>query len=97
MPVTYVDPRGEVDQSDEPYALTVSLTGGGQPTVALLANNFPDSGPFLDAVGTALADLLPAVSVRHFTKPNASAVASEALLAEIAESGCVAVVTAYGH
>lgn len=95
MPVTYVDPRSEVAGLDEPYRLGVNLAEG-TPVVALLANGFPDSGPFMDIVGEALTDALPSAVLRRFDKPNASAPASDELVKEIAE-GCTAVVAAYGH
>jgi hypothetical protein len=95
MPVTYVDPRGEVADLDEPYGLGIDLTEGA-PAIALLANGFPDSGPFMDIVAEALAGVLPGAELRRFDKPNASAPASELMVKEIAE-GCVAAVAAYGH
>ena len=95
MPITYVDPRGEVADLDEPYGLGIDLDEG-TPAIALLANGFPDSGPFMDIVGEALAAALPGAEIRRFDKPNASAPATEELVKEIAE-GCVAAVAAYGH
>lgn len=95
MPVTYVDPRGEVARLDEPYGLAIDLAAG-EPVIGLLANGFPDSGVFMDAVGEALACLLPRAGLRRFDKPNPSAPASEGLLKEIA-AGCTAAVSAYGH
>jgi hypothetical protein len=95
MPVTYVDPRGEVADLDEPYELGIDLTAG-TPVIGLLANGFPDSAEFMDVVGTALAGIAPGVALRRFGKANLSAPAPDALLKEIA-GDCVAVVTAYGH
>lgn len=96
MSVTYLDPRGVVADHGEEYALTVDLNAGA-PVIALLANGFPDSREFLDAVEAALAEALPAAEVRRYAKPNASAVAGEALVKEIVADGCTAAVTAYGH
>jgi hypothetical protein len=96
MPVTYIDPRGVVADHGEEYTLAVDLTTGSPP-IALLANGFPDSREFLDAVEAALTEALPGAQVQRFAKPNASAPATETLLKEIAASGCVAAVTAYGH
>lgn len=95
MPVNYVDPRGEVADLDEPYALGTDL-GAGTPVIALLANGFPDSARFMDIVAGALAEVLPGAELRRYDKPNASAPASEALAKEIAGE-CVAAVAAYGH
>jgi hypothetical protein len=95
MPITYVDPRGEVADLDEPYRLGIDLTEGA-PAIGLLANGFPDSVPFMDIVGEALAAALPGAEIRRFDKLNASAPATEEMVKEIAE-GCVAAVAAYGH
>lgn len=95
MPVTYVNPRGQVIDLEEPYKLELDLTVGS-PTVALLANGFPDSERFLEEVETALAELLPEARWRRYRKEAVWTPASEALLQEMAEE-CVAAVTAYGH
>lgn len=95
MPVTFVDPRGEVSDHDQPYELAVDLAALPGP-VALLANGFPDSGAFLDVVAEALVSAVPGLEVRRFDKDNASAPASEELVKEVA-AGSVAAVTAYGH
>ena len=62
----------------------------------MLANSFPDSGNFLDAVERSLKSLLPAATFRRYAKPNASMPAVDQLLDGIAAE-CQAVVTAYGH
>jgi hypothetical protein len=80
---------------DEPYGLGIDLTEGA-PAIGLLANGFPDSVPFMDIVGEALAAVLPGAEIRRFDKLNASAPATEELVKEMAE-GCVAAVAAYGH
>jgi hypothetical protein len=92
--VTFLDPRAQPGTPVDPYTLRVDLD---QPvTIGLLANGFPDSVPFLDHVGQALATLVPTATFVRFDKGNASAIASDDLLDRIT-AGCGAVVTAYGH
>lgn len=90
----FLDPRGVPSRAIEPYDLRADLRAGD--TVALFANGFPDSVPFLEHVEKALAHELPGVNFVHLNKGNASALASEEHLSTIAES-CSAVVAAYGH
>ena len=68
----------------------------GPVDVALLANGFPDSVQFLDAVGDALERRLPQVRLHKFNKGNASIVAPDDLVEGISKT-CKAVVAAYGH
>jgi hypothetical protein len=92
--VTFLDPRAEPGTPVDPYELVVELD---QPiTIGLLANGFPDSAPFLDHVGEALAALVPHATFVRYDKGNASAIASDQLLDRITAE-CRAVVTAYGH
>jgi len=90
----FLDPRGVPSRAIEPYDLRADLRAGD--TVALFANGFPDSVPFLEHVEKALSHELPGVNFVHLNKANASALASEEHLSTIAES-CSAVVAAYGH
>ncbi len=94
MSIEYHDPRANTRQSDEPYACR--LAPQSDPTVGLLANGFPDSEAFLDAVATAITCVRPRVQIRRYNKHGASAPAKASLIdALVAE--CDAVVTAYGH
>lgn len=79
----------------EPYDLELSFDGG-PVTIALLANGFPDSVPFLEEVELALKERLPEASVRHWNKGDASSTASGAMLDAI-EAETQAVIAAYGH
>ncbi len=94
MPIQYHDPRATRLAPPVPYQLRAALDG--PLTVGLLANGFPDSVAFLDAVEGALAAALPAASFRRYDKGNPSIPASEALLTRIAEE-CDVVASAYGH
>ncbi len=65
-------------------------------TVGLLANGFPDSVEFLDAVGEAITARRPDIQLARWNKGDASAIANDTMLGEI-EAECAAVVAAYGH
>ena len=96
--ITFHDPRGEVGTEVEPYTLSydVAADGGAGVTVGLLANGFPDSENFLNAVGDALRKKLPQVTIKSWNKGNASIPAPEEMLAEI-RGACQVGIAAYGH
>jgi hypothetical protein len=94
MSVQYHDPRAEPLIPAEPYRLKADLSV--PVTVGLLANGFPDSAVFLEAVAAALAAALPGAEFKHYAKANASIPASDETL-ELIVSECGAVVSAYGH
>ena len=93
MAIEYLDPKAEPAEPVTPYDLSA---GSGTLTVGLLANGFPDSVPFLDAVGESLRRVRPDVEVRAWNKGNASMVADDQFMGEITDD-CDAVVAAYGH
>lgn len=95
MSVTFVDPRAEPGAAVEPYELRVDPRAGAID-IGLLANGFPDSVNFLDQVEAVLAEALPDARFHRWDKGNASIVAPDGLVSEIA-SRCGAVVAAYGH
>ena len=96
--ITFHDPRGEVGTEAEPYTLSfdVSANQGAGVTVGLLANGFPDSENFLDAIGNALRKRLPQLHVKSWNKGNASIPAPQDMLADI-RSQCQVGIAAYGH
>jgi hypothetical protein len=94
MSISFHDPRGETRAAAEPYACHHALGKGA--VIGLLANGFPDSVAFLNAVEVALAETLPDATFRRYQKPGASAPASAELVRTMA-SECDALVTAYGH
>lgn len=94
MGISFMDPRGESAVEPEPYDLSAPLDSGA--TVGLLANGFPDSVEFLDAVGDAIAALRPDIELARWDKGDASAIANDTMLGEIGAE-CTAVVAAYGH
>lgn len=94
MAMSFLDPRGESAVEPTPYDLSARLEPG--VTVGLLANGFPDSVEFLDAVGEAITARRPGIELARWNKGDASAIANDAMLGEI-EAECAAVVAAYGH
>lgn len=95
MTVTFVDPRGTADATIQPYQLSADLTATPS-TVALLANGFPGSEEFLDAIEAAMSTQVPTASFARYNKRNASSLVSDEMLADIRER-CDVVVAAYGH
>ena len=94
MVTEFLDPRGE--SAVEPHAYDLDVTLGPGTTLGLLANGFPDSVEFLDAVQEAIGALRPDIGFSRYDKGNASAVANDEMLGAI-EGRCDAVVAAYGH
>jgi hypothetical protein len=97
--IEFHDPRAPGEVTVTPYRLGIDLERRSGATVGFLANGFPDSPAFLEALAEALAGALgerAAVETRHWNKGNASIPASPAMLDEIG-SGCQAVIAAYGH
>ncbi len=96
--ITFHDPRGEVGTEVEPYTLSfdVAANAGAGVTVGLLANGFPDSENFLNAVGDALRKRLPEVNVLSWNKGNASIPAPDEMLTDI-QKQCQVGIAAYGH
>lgn len=93
--IEFHDPRAPTEVAITPYTLSIDLETGKDVTVGFLANGFPDSDVFLDAVANALARRT-GVKTRHWNKGNASIPASPKMLDEI-KSSCQAVIAAYGH
>jgi hypothetical protein len=94
MSIDYHDPRATRLAPPEPYRLAAALDG--EVTLGLLANGFPDSAAFLDAVESVLAARLPSARFKRYDKGNPSVPANAALLDLIAGE-CTAVASAYGH
>jgi hypothetical protein len=92
--VDFHDPRAPTRIESTPYGLKTSLQPG--MTIGLLANGFPDSESFLDAIAGALQERHPGLALKSWNKGNASVPASAEMLAEI-ETSCDAAIAAYGH
>ena len=96
--IKFYDPRGESAVQTQPYELSCDIqTNEGEGiTVALLANGFPDSDIFVQAVGKALKERLPKIKTKFWNKGDASIPANEQILNEI-QSSCQVAIAAYGH
>ena len=94
--VEFHDPRGEIATPIDAYELRVDLRGHNDPSVALLANGFPDSEAFLELLAEVMQEQLPSLRVSHFNKGNASIPAPPEMLDQATESS-VGVIAAYGH
>lgn len=92
--MTFVDPRGVPGAAALPYELQAPLEPG--TVIGLMANGFPDSVAFLNHIAEALEPRLPGVEFARYDKGNASRLADEDMLADVAEN-CSAVIAAYGH
>ena len=91
--IRFHDPRASSALKQIPYGLGIELAEG--TPVAFLANGFPDSVRFLEALAQALRRRV-GIEVHHWNKGDDSIPASEAILGEIAAT-CQAAVAAYGH
>jgi hypothetical protein len=97
MTITYLDPKAGPTAVLEPYETSISAEPNSPIVVGLLANGFPDSVPFMHAVGVALLTRLPAGSTTSFlNKGNASMPATHEQVDTLAQNANV-VVAAYGH
>ena len=94
MSLQYHDPRAALPMPAEPYHLVADFSQA--VTVGLLANGFPGSVEFLDALEVALGAALPTACFKRYNKGSPSIPASAALLATI-QAECHAVASAYGH
>ena len=94
MTVQYHDPNAAPSTAAMPYGLAANFAGA--ITLGLLANGFPDSDQFLDAVETSLRKALPSATFKRYNKRNPSIRASGELIEEIAND-CDAFISAYGH
>ena len=94
--IEYHSPEGVRRTPAMPYDLSLNLGASAAATLALLANGFPDSVNFLDAVENALLSRCPRLVIKRFDKGNASITAPAELVAEMV-NGCDGLIAAYGH
>ena len=94
--IEFHHPGGERRQAATPYDLSLDLVGDEPVTLGLLANGFPGSVAFLDAVETVLKKRKPTLKIARFDKGNASVSAPEPLLQDISLE-CDGLIAAYGH
>lgn len=92
--IRFEDPRAPSAVPVSEYRLGHAMADDVR--VAFLANGFPDSVPFLEALADALRERLPTLRAGHWNKGNASIPAPEAMLDEIERDADV-LVAAWGH
>ncbi len=94
MTIEFHDPRAKPLVPAEPYTPRADLSA--PLVIGLLANGFPDSEAFLEAMENALAKRLPQASFKHYNKHNASIPVKPDMLADIT-AACSIGIAAYGH
>ena len=96
MPVSFLDPRPPIAESAQKFEDLDLRTIPRAPTIGLLANGFPDSAQFLDAVARCLSTTIDNVTFERVVKvspPTPLTAAQLALLTTTSD----AVIAAYGH
>ncbi len=94
MAIRFFDPRPPTPESRDSYA--VEVPRGQARRIGLLANGFPDSMAFLDAVARALASAAPDtrfVRVEKMSPPTPLTAEQVRMLTD----DCDGVIAAYGH
>ena len=94
--IEYHNPDAPVGIEETPYELSLAIDPKAPTTIGLLANGFPDSVEFLNAVGDAIRALFPSIRIREYNKGNATIPAGNQLLQEMTGE-CAGVIAAYGH
>ena len=94
--IEFHNPEAKIGVEIEAYRLSATIRGSNAISVGFLANGFPDSENFLNALQDAMQALEPGIEVHAYNKGNASVPANEKMLATIKDE-CQAVVAAYGH
>ena len=94
MSIRFHDPRPPTAATVDAYK--VDGHGDRAPVIGLLANGFPDSMTFLDALSVELALRVPGVTFARVEKPSPPTPLTAEQHRMLTED-CVAVVAAYGH
>jgi hypothetical protein len=96
MPVSFLDPRPPIVEGEQSFERLPLRTIPHSPTVGLLANGFPDSAQFLDAVAQQISARVDGVTFERVTKVSPPTPLTAAQLTLLTTT-CDAVVAAYGH
>ena len=96
MSVSFYDPRPPIVEDTQSFAGLHLRSIPRAPAIGLLANGFPDSAPFLDAVAQQISALIDGVTFERVTKVSPPTPLTESQLALLTTT-CDAVVAAYGH
>ena len=96
MPVSFLDPRPPIVEAAQSFEHLELRSIPRAPTIGLLANGFPDSAQFLDAVAEQISALIDGVTFERVTKVSPPTPLTDAQLS-LLTTNCDAVIAAYGH
>jgi hypothetical protein len=96
MPVSFHDPRPLIVEAAHSFERLPLRSIPSSPTIGLLANGFPDSAQFLNAVAQQIATRIDGVTFERVTKVSPPTPLTESQLTLLTTT-CDAVVAAYGH
>jgi hypothetical protein len=96
MPVSFHDPRPPIVEDTRSFAGLQLRAIPRAPTIGLLANGFPDSAQFLDAVAQQMSTRIEGVTFERVTKVSPPTPLTDSQLSLLTTT-CDAVVAAYGH
>jgi hypothetical protein len=94
--VSFVDPRSPVDDELQSFDDLPLRAIPPTPTIGLLANGFPDSASFLDALAEQIATAIDGVTFERVTKVSPPTPLTSEQLTRLT-TACDAVIAAYGH
>jgi hypothetical protein len=94
--VSFVDPRSVAGDDLRSFDDLPRRPIPERPTIGLLANGFPDSANFLDALAEQIAELTAGVSFERVTKVSPPTPLTDEQIGRLT-STCHAVLAAYGH
>ncbi|HUP73247.1 MAG TPA: hypothetical protein VM282_09375 [Acidimicrobiales bacterium] len=96
MPVSFHDPRPPIVEAAQSFERLPLRTIPRAPTIGLLANGFPDSAQFLDAVARQISAVVDGVAFERVAKVSPPTPLTAAQLTRLTTT-CHAVIAAYGH
>ena len=96
MPVSFLDPRPPIAESAQKFEDLNLRAIPRAPIIGLLANGFPDSAQFLDALARRLSTMIDDVTFERVVKVSPPTPLTAAQLALLTTT-CDAVIAAYGH
>jgi hypothetical protein len=96
MPVSFLDPRPPIVEAAHSVERLRFRSIPRTPTIGLLANGFPDSAHFLNAVAQQISARMNGVTFERVTKVSPPTPLTESQL-KLLTTTCDAVVAAYGH
>ena len=96
MPVSFLDPRPPIAEAAQSFVALHLRPIPRSPTIGLLANGFPGSDQFLEAVSQSISTRVAGARFERVTKVSPPTPLTADQMALLTNS-CDAVVAAYGH